>query len=1219
VVNAPSLRILCAVHDASDQGDAELFDFVDEFLDDRDRGEEHPLDHYLARYPRQAEAVRAEYASMTSEAPADSRAVSDGDAKQLGPYRLLRELGRGGQGSVWAAEDPRLGRTVALKLLPPSFAILSGERRARLQREAEIVARLDHPGICTVYEAQMEGDTPYIAMRLVEGAALSSLITAEQERRTAGGSKRAQGDLATLPVGPEDGLELREVLAFFERTARALHAAHEAGIIHRDIKPANVMVTPAGDPVILDFGQAKEEDSAAGLTASGEVFGTPAYMSPEQLESRPEDLDRRVDVWALGASLQEALTLSRPFEAPNTPALLAKIATQEPADPRDGSSLIDEDLRVVLATAMERSLERRYPTALAFAEDLRRIRLFEPIHARPAGPLLRFRRWVRRHPALAASTVGTILSLALGLVASLVLLSQVNAALEIALARHLASRAVELVHEDPSAALALGTEAVQRAPAAQTRNALYQALDACTLRALFDGDPARLFLDLVPSPDDEHVAATLSDGSLRLYALAGGDEVRRFGNTDQGARVAAFHADGRELFSAGADGRLRRYEVATGNLLGEWELGEDPQALCIDELERRVWVLEQKYVTVLFLGTGELQRWPHSLPAARDMQLIPRRGQIVLSSAGLAAVSDPDQGRWIASYTPYGKMVSQAGMSDSVRALAVDPPGHFLYAAAGNKLHRVRCGDFGEPTPAREFERTLGAVDTASDGSICVSEFASEGSTAWLLPDYLSTGVPLAGHGGHEIADIRFSPEEDRIATASFDRSVRTFDAETGRAMRVHRWPFRPKRVSWTPDGTGLLTLSIGPTAHLWAAQENPWLYRMGTGVSPLVHAAFSPDGSRVMTGDEAGVLRLYDTTPVGGASAGTPGRLVREFAAHEGAVVLVRSSPDGSSWLSAGADGRLLAWDGGEDQQALKWKLGSPLVDCGWSADDRYVFGLGADGGILVGLEAWQSFDGIACARFAPRGGQLALGGSDGVVRVVDVADEYRELLSLQLTDRKDAPCRPIALEFSPDGAELAIVASDRTVRLVDALTGEPTREAIVRSQPAEVCYSPDGRLLLQRGNDGPKSILLQDLERGEELRNELWHKSNLTAVDISPDGEHWLTASKDGIAFVLRVDGSMPIPRLDARQGPFVSAEYASGAGPISRLALHTGPVRFACFAPGDGPARVLTVGEDGWARIWPVDPLPAALELRPRELRNWEIAREKRLAAPLEYEPR
>ena len=703
-------RLSCVAKDHQ-QDEAELFDFVDEFEDDRDAGRVHAVEHYLARYPDLADAVRAEYERLTSQSADDgSNRGGDGDERTLGPYRLLRELGRGGQGAVFAAEDTRLGRAVALKVLPPSFAILSDERRKRLQREAEIVARLEHPGICTVYEAQVDGDTPYIAMRLVEGAPLSALIAAEVERREASDDS-APRPSGTLPVGPRDSLELREVLAFFERTARALHAAHEAGVVHRDVKPANVMVTPDGEPVVLDFGQAKEVDSAAGLTASGEVFGTPAYMSPEQLEAAPEELDRRVDVWALGVSLQEALTLARPFEAPSTPALLNKVANGEPTDPRAGNRLVGEDLRVVIATALERNLDRRYPTALAFAEDLRRIRLFEPILARPAGPVLRFRRWVRRHPALAASTVGTILSLGLGLVVALVLLGEKRAALEIALARHLAARAEVLVHEDPSAALALATEAVQRAPAAQTRSALYQAIDSCTLRALLDGDPARLFLDLVPSPDGAHAAAALSDGTARLYALAGGAEVRRFGDEALGARVVRFARNGEELWTAGTSHTLRRYATATGELLGEWDLGGDPQDLFVDEAESIAWVLEQTHVTVVFWETIEVQRWPHSLPFVREMRALPGRGQVVLSSAGLVPPDDPEDGRWIASYTPHGKMVSQAGLKDWVRDLVVDPQGHFVYAAAGAHLHRVRCGDFGEPSPPRAFERPLGALD----------------------------------------------------------------------------------------------------------------------------------------------------------------------------------------------------------------------------------------------------------------------------------------------------------------------------------------------------------------------------------------------------------------------------------------------------------------------------------------------------------------------------
>jgi len=1222
-------RILFRVSETNGQNEAELFDFVDEFLDDRDAGREHSVEHYLDRYPKLTEEVRAEYASLTAE-NSEPAATSEG-AGQLGPYRLIRELGRGGQGAVWAAHDPRLDRTVALKILPYSFTILSDERRARLHREAEIVARLEHPGICTVHEAQIDGDTPYIAMGLVEGEPLSATIERARlhSEQPVAQASRESSDAVPLHVGPRNGTDLRELLLFFERTARALHAAHEAGIVHRDVKPANIMVTPQGDPVVLDFGQARDESSASSLTASGEVFGTPAYMSPEQFEARPEDLGRAVDIWALGVSLHEALTLSRPFEAPTTPALLAKIATAAPADARAASNMVDEDLRVVLATAMERSVERRYPSALAFAEDLRRIRLFEPILARPAGPLLRFRRWVRRHPALAASTLGTILSLSLGLIVALNLLGEKQAALVTALARHLAGRAEELIHEDPSAALALATEAVQRAPAAQTRNALYQALDACTLRALLKGDPARRFLDLLPAPDGVHAAAALSDGSLRLYELASGDDVRRFGTDEQGARLVRFLPGGTELFGAGSDEHLRRYDVQSGALLGNWELGDVPLDMCIEPAASRVWVLQAKYVTVLTWSTGELRRWPHSLPAARSILPLTDRGQVVISSAGLAPPEDVDGGRWIASYTPTGQMVSQTGLPEWVRALEVDVEGHLLYVASGNRVHLLRRGDFGEPFPAREFSKPIGSIACGPGRLLAVAEVAEEGSSAWLLADFDAEPMRLDGHGSREIVDLSFSPSGNRIATASFDRSVRTFDVRTGKQLREHRWPFRPTRVEWTPDGTGLLTLSIGPTAHYWAASENPWLYAMATGQTPLTHAAFSPDGTRVLIGDAEGALRLWNTTPAGAARApggGAPGDLLREYSRHAGSVVRVRSSPEGGRWLSAGADGHLQVWC--EDASVPRLDLrpaggdSQAFVDAGWSADGDWIFGLDEAGGLFareVSGERERRFIGVRCAVFAPDGARLAVGYADGTLRVLDLADAAREVFELTIENSKGAPAPPLSLRFRPDGEELAVVADSRVVQLIDANTGTPTREVIVRSQPAEVRYSPNGRLLLQRGNTGPKSVLLQDLERGEELRNEIWHTGTLTAIDISAHGEYWLTAAKDGVAFVLRVADSVPIARQGRVKGPVRGVQFDPGKGPIARLALHDGPLNFACFAPGPGPARVLTLGDDGRARIWPVDPLPAALELRPRALRDWEVAREKRLAAPLEYEPR
>jgi len=226
----------------------------------------------------------------------DTQRANDGDSQRVGPYRLVRELGRGGQAIVWLAEDSRIGRQVALKMLP-HLGPGGEEALRRFRREAEVAARLEHPGICSVFEAEIDHGTPYIAMRYVAGETLARRLAVARDAQAA----------------PPDRGALRDLALLFEKAARALHAAHEAGIVHRDVKPANLMITPEGEPVVLDFGLAREDDaSAPALSLTGEVSGTPAYMSPEQMTGRSRP-DRRTDVWSLGIALYEAATLAHPF------------------------------------------------------------------------------------------------------------------------------------------------------------------------------------------------------------------------------------------------------------------------------------------------------------------------------------------------------------------------------------------------------------------------------------------------------------------------------------------------------------------------------------------------------------------------------------------------------------------------------------------------------------------------------------------------------------------------------------------------------------------------------------------------------------------------------------------------------------------------------------------------------------------------------------------
>jgi formylglycine-generating enzyme required for sulfatase activity len=315
---------------------------------------------------------------------------------------------------------------------------------ARFRREAEVASRLDHPGLCAVFDVGSHDRWPYLVMRHVPGETLAVKIRRAREakaRSMVAGKNAAGGPDRPSPPAPARMAEhtaeaasvsghdqVPAIVRMIEEAARAVHVAHQAGIVHRDLKPGNIMVTPSGEPVILDFGLAREVvGEGTALTRTGEVFGTPAYLAPELVTGRVKDVDLRADVYSLGVTLYEALTLRRPFEAPTRQALYRAIASQEVTDPRRLHPDIPRELSVVVEKALEKEPARRYATALAFAEDLRRVRLREPIVARPAGAALRLWRWGQRHPAVAALLSMILVSLSAALLVALVQLRELQA------------------------------------------------------------------------------------------------------------------------------------------------------------------------------------------------------------------------------------------------------------------------------------------------------------------------------------------------------------------------------------------------------------------------------------------------------------------------------------------------------------------------------------------------------------------------------------------------------------------------------------------------------------------------------------------------------------------------------------------------------------------------------------------------------------------------
>jgi formylglycine-generating enzyme required for sulfatase activity/tRNA A-37 threonylcarbamoyl transferase component Bud32 len=313
----------------------------------------------------------------------------------FGDYRIVRRLGQGGMGTVFLAEQQALRRRVALKVIRSERLSDPGARQ-RFQREARALSTLRNPHLCTVFDFGEVDDAPFLTMQYVEGETLAERLAAQRAGSRDGTS-----------TAPDTRARIGELLLAIEQVARALHAAHAAGVVHRDVKPGNIMIDRSGNPVLLDFGLARVDDAAGGptLTRTGDRVGTPAYMSPEQLLPEGRAIDRRSDVYSLGVTLFEALTLRLPFAAPTSADLYEQILREPTPDPRRHNPRLPPDVGVVLAKAMEKEPARRYATAGEFADDLARLRRGLPVQAARVGGVARTWRWTLRHPAAAALMV----------------------------------------------------------------------------------------------------------------------------------------------------------------------------------------------------------------------------------------------------------------------------------------------------------------------------------------------------------------------------------------------------------------------------------------------------------------------------------------------------------------------------------------------------------------------------------------------------------------------------------------------------------------------------------------------------------------------------------------------------------------------------------------------------------------------------------------------
>ena len=371
------------------------------------RGQQPSVVEFAEQYPEWANQLRdllpsvARMEQLRYLRQSEYGSAADGvNLRQIGDYRIVQEVGRGGMGIVYEAVQESLGRRVALKVLP-RHSLLDPKNRERFRREAQAAARLHHTNIVPVFGVGEQDGLPYYVMQFIQGQGLNEIL-AQWREETAAAAKAPQGD-------SPDRWRWQPVAEVGVQVAEALHYAHQQGTLHRDIKPANLLLDDQGTVWVTDFGLAKSvpavfatspgQSQRGGLTNTGDIVGTLQYLAPESFQGQ---VDARSDVYSFGLTLYELLTLTPAFSGATPAELLQQVSEQEPVPPRKVNPAIPRDLETIVLKAIAREPNHRYQTAGELAEDLKRFLDDRPIRARRATPAERVGRWCRRNRAIAS-------------------------------------------------------------------------------------------------------------------------------------------------------------------------------------------------------------------------------------------------------------------------------------------------------------------------------------------------------------------------------------------------------------------------------------------------------------------------------------------------------------------------------------------------------------------------------------------------------------------------------------------------------------------------------------------------------------------------------------------------------------------------------------------------------------------------------------------------
>lgn len=910
--------------------------------------------------------------------------------RRLGDYELLEEVARGGMGVVFRARQVSLEREVAVKVLRDAW-LATPVQVKRFRAEAANAAKLKHPNIVAVHEVGEQGGQHFFAMDLIKGSNLAELTR----------------------DGP---LPSRRAAELVKKVAEAVQHAHQEGVLHRDIKPSNVLLDAQGEPQVTDFGLARPMDDESSLTLTGQVLGTPGYMSPEQAKGG-STVGPAADIYGLGALLFHLLTGRAPFVGASAAETLTQVLQQEPLSPRLLNPTVPIDLAAVCLKCLGKLPRERYGSAGELAADLERHLRNETTHARPTGPVERSVRWCRRKPALAAAVAALLIVGLVGLAGILWEWRRAEAeSLKFQFRSYVADMdlAWRALKENNLAEVTSLLEA-QR-PGAGDRD-----LRGWEWRYLWQACQGEQLWTLGPMQDEVLGLALLPGGRLVTGITCGGVTTSNY----SGGEVRIWDLERRQV--------VRRASLAPFNLSG-LAVSPDGQHMAVATWERKILLLNATTLETL----GEL---PHEKPV------------------------------WDVDFSPDGKLLSAHGTEDlsiweistHKRLWATNTPRGFCGGVpfspdgkwvccqlADGSISLLRTTD-GGVIRRTEFSAPLSSpIVTSRDGRWLA---AGDWDGEVVLTDATLTRTTVLTNHHAAVRAIAFSPDSRQLASAGADRLVKLWDVETGkeiatfsghrRAVRslvystdgrrlftgasdgsVRAWLTEPKEqaVSWpTPtgfynsalsrDGRFLVAFETNGLLHLFSLETKHEITTVKMN-RPSGYLATGPDGREIAMGLSDGTVEVWDLAE---------GRVRWRFLAHSNQVDALAFSPDRKLLATAGRGAEIRVWQRGSSRllvDRVVGDIGSHVSELVFAADSATLV-VPAYGKIHLlslrpGVPDRQIEMGEAFSVDISRDGSLVAAGMEEAVNVWEVSS-LRRVASLR-GSLGGFNC----VNFSPDGHRL-------------------------------------------------------------------------------------------------------------------------------------------------------------------------------------------------------